>query len=161
MKTLFKLPHTVKLLVLLHGLLGIGAIFGGGALILDPSGEMIGMPLDMMKVKLFSNYLIPGIILLVVLGIGPLMVMVELLLKRGFSIGEKINVLRPMHWSWTFSMYTGFALIIWIMVQMYIIESVAIIHLIYVALALAIQLVTLLPSVREYYEPNSDSGNNS
>lgn len=158
MKSLFKLPHTVKLLVLLHGLLGIGAIFGGGALILDPSGEMIGMPLDMMKVQLFSNYLIPGIILLIVLGIGPLIVMVELVLKRDCRVGEKMNVFLPMHWSWTFSMYVGFALIIWIMVQMYIIENVAIIHLIYVALALAIQLVTLLPSVRDYYEPNPDSG---
>ncbi|MNW45118.1 hypothetical protein D3C74_223720 [compost metagenome] len=158
MQAFIKAPYTVKILIFLHAALGLGAIIGGGSLVLDPTGQMIGIPTEMMKVELFSNYLIPGIILLVVFGIGPLVVMVGLLLKRDCKLGEKLNGLKPMHWSWTFSLYTAFGLIIWIMVQMYILELVAIIHLVYVGWALALQIVTLLPSVREYYE---STGNNT
>ncbi|MNO45815.1 hypothetical protein D3C76_360920 [compost metagenome] len=158
LRTFIEAPFAVKLLILLHAALGLGAIFGGGALIVDPTGEMLGMPIDMMKVDIFPNFLIPGIILLIVLGIGPLAVMVELVLQRGCKFGEKLNALKPMHWSWTFSLYTAFGLLIWIMVQMYILETVAIVHLVYVGWALAIQIVTLLPSVREYYEPTANGG---
>ncbi|MNI23400.1 hypothetical protein D3C73_769860 [compost metagenome] len=157
MQAFVKAPHTVKILILLHAALGLGAVFGGGSLVLDPTGKMIGLPIEIMKVKLFSNYMIPGILLLVVFGIGPLVLVVELLLKRDCKLGQKLNSLKPMHWSWTFSLYTAFGLIIWIMVQMYVLNAVAIVHLVYVGWALAIQIVTLLPSVREYYEPKADT----
>lgn len=158
MKAFMKAPYTIKILILLQAALGLGAVIGGGSLILDPTGQLIRIPVEMMKVELFPNYLIPGIILLIIFGIGPLVETVELLLKRNCKWGEKLNCLKPMHWSWTFSLYTAFGLIIWIMVQMYILEIVAIVHLVYVGWALAIQIVTLLPSVREYYEPRDQAG---
>ncbi|RCX20508.1 hypothetical protein DFP94_103239 [Fontibacillus phaseoli] len=147
------MPFAVKLLILLQGVLGAGAVFGGGVLVIDPSGEMIGMPTDMMKVPIFPDFLIPGLILLIVLGIGPLAIMVSLLRRKEWALGEKLNLFRPMHWSWTFSLYTAFALIIWIMVQLYIIKETSVIHVIYMTLGLVIQIVTLLPSSRDYYEP--------
>ncbi len=153
-----KMPFSVKLLIVLHGFLGIGAVFGGGALVIDPSGQMIGMPTDMMKVPLFSDFLFPGIILLIVLGIGPLGIMVSLLRRQAWPLGERLNLFRPMQWSWTFSLYTAFALIIWIMVQLYIIKETSVIHIIYILLALVILIVTLLPSARDYYELESGSG---
>ncbi|MNO50764.1 hypothetical protein D3C76_411490 [compost metagenome] len=158
MKAFMKAPYTIKILILLQAALGLGAVIGGGSLILDPTGQLIRIPVEMMKVELFPNYLIPGIILLIIFGIGPLVLVVELLLKRDCKLGQKLNSLKPMHWSWTFSLYTAFGLIIWIMVQMYILEIVAIVHLVYVGWALAIQIVTLLPSVREYYEPRDQAG---
>ncbi|WP_152416921.1 hypothetical protein [Paenibacillus sp. PAMC 26794] len=42
-------------------------------------------------------------------------------------------ILYPDRWAWTFSLYTGFALIIWIMAQVYWIQDVSIIHLVYFA----------------------------
>lgn len=153
-----KMPLSVKLLIALQGFLGIGAVFGGGALIIDPSGQLLGMPTEMMKIPLFSDFLFPGMILLLVLGIGPLGIMVSLLRRQAWSLGERLNLFRPMHWSWTFSLYTAFALIIWIMVQLYIIKETAVIHLVYMMLGLAIQIVTLLPSARNFYELEDGSG---
>lgn len=112
----------------------------------------------MMKIPLFSDFLFPGMILLLVLGIGPLGIMVSLLRRQAWSLGERLNLFRPMHWSWTFSLYTAFALIIWIMVQLYIIKETAVIHLVYMMLGLAIQIVTLLPSARNFYELEDGSG---
>lgn len=153
-----KMPISVKLLIALQGFLGIGAVFGGGALIMDPSGQLLGMPTEMMKVPLFSDFLFPGLILLLVLGIGPLGIMVSLLRRQAWPLGERLNLFRPMHWSWTFSLYTAFALIIWIMVQLYIIKETSVIHIIYMMLGLAIQIVTLLPSARNFYELENGNG---
>jgi hypothetical protein len=146
------------LLIVLQALLGVGAVAGGSFLVIDPSGGMMGMPSDMMKVTLFPDYLIPGIILLLGLGVFPLIIMVALVKKWDWKWGEKLNVFKHLHWSWTFSLYIGFMLIIWITVQAYILEVMAIIHVVYIALGLAIQVVTLLPSVSSYYmRATSDS----
>lgn len=152
MKTDSKIPISVKMLILLLAVLGIGAVFGGGSLIIDPTGEIIGMPVDVMKVQWFSNYLIPGIILLIVLGVAPLILMWALIRRPDWRLGHKLNVCRSMHWSWMFSLYMAFALIIWILVQLYILKAIGAIHIVYLALGVAIQIFTLLPASREYYE---------
>ena len=52
-------------------LLGIGAVYGGVTLIIDPTGELLGLPLEVLDLSPFSNYLIPGIILLIMIGLLP------------------------------------------------------------------------------------------
>ncbi|WP_334073631.1 MULTISPECIES: hypothetical protein [Paenibacillus] len=151
MNRMASMPITVKILMGLHFFLGVGALFGGGALVLDPSGQGLGMPPDMMRVPVFTNFLIPGLILFLVLGIGPLGVLFSLLGKKRWKLGEALNVFKTVHWSWTFSLYTGFVLIIWITVQMYVLDAVYIVHLVYMFLGLLIQIVTLLPTTQDYY----------
>lgn len=63
------------------GFLAIGAIGGGGVLIISPSGELIGMPLSELKNSPFNSFLIPGIILFSVLGLIPLLLIIALLKK--------------------------------------------------------------------------------
>ena len=60
-----------KLLIFLHAFVGIGALFGGGGAVLNPNNPM-GISVDVLKNSPFSNFLIPGIILLVVIGFGNL-----------------------------------------------------------------------------------------
>ncbi len=52
-------------------LLGIGAVYGGVTLIIDPSGELLGLPLAELDTTPFNNYLIPGVILLIMVGLLP------------------------------------------------------------------------------------------
>ncbi|RRJ67609.1 hypothetical protein EHV15_15955 [Paenibacillus oralis] len=145
-------PAGCYLLISLHGLLGLGAVIGGGALTLNPSGGWLGMSEDVMKIELFPDYRIPGIILLAVLGIAPLILVDALLRKWNWKWGERLNAIKSMHWSWTFSLYIAFALLIWISVQIYIIGGSSVVHLLYTGLGLAIQIVSLLPSVWRFYE---------
>lgn len=145
------MPFSCKLLIVLQIVLGLGAIFGGGALLIDSSGEMIGMPLSMLEGSPFGSFLIPGIILLVVLGILPLIVAYGLMKKRQWQAAETLNLFPDRTWAWAYSLYIGFMLIIWITVQVYIIKGMAVIHLFYISLGLLIQANTLLPSVQKYY----------
>jgi hypothetical protein len=52
--------------------IGIGAVPAGIAMITDPSGNKLGMSPEMLTNSPFSDFLIPGIFLLVVNGIGSL-----------------------------------------------------------------------------------------
>jgi hypothetical protein len=53
--------------------IAVGAIPAGLMMILDPSGSSLGMPLLMLANTPFTNFLIPGIFLLMVNGIGGLL----------------------------------------------------------------------------------------
>lgn len=135
----------------MHIILGIGAIFGGLGLVIDPSGVLIKMPISILEYSPFENFLIPGIILLVMLGILPLIVSYGLIRKRQWKVIDRFNLFPEKHWSWTLSLYIGFILIIWITVQVYFISQIALVHEVYIFLGLIIQATTLLPSVQEHY----------
>lgn len=149
--TIKKMPFTCKLLVLIHIILGIGAIFGGLVLIIDPSGRLIKMPITLLQKSPFNNFLIPGIILLLILGIMPLIVSYALITRRNWKVATRLNIFIEMHWSWTYSLYIGFALIIWITMEAYFIGQMAAIHVFYLFLGLLIQAVTVLPPVQRYF----------
>ncbi|GIO84609.1 hypothetical protein J25TS5_15410 [Paenibacillus faecis] len=117
---------------------------------LDPSGRLLGMPPDLMRAPVFPNFLIPGLILFFVLGVGPLGVLFSLAGQKSWKLGEALNVFKTLHWSWTFSLYIGFALIIWITVQMYVLQAASVVHVGYLFLGLLIQTVTLLPGTQDY-----------
>jgi hypothetical protein len=48
---------------------GIGAVYGGSSMILHPDGSGLGMGVQWLQHSPFSNYTIPGIVLLVVNGL--------------------------------------------------------------------------------------------
>ena len=58
---------------ILQMLIGAGAVPAGMAMIVDPSGQSLGMPLEMLRNSPFDTFHIPGMFLLVVNGIGSLL----------------------------------------------------------------------------------------
>lgn len=71
------------LLVLLELFLAAGAFFGGTQLLRDPSGQLLQMPANQFLTErsLFSDWMIPGFILLVAIGVFPLVVAVAAVLN--------------------------------------------------------------------------------
>jgi hypothetical protein len=59
-----------SLLLLLF--LSFGAIYGGLYLVIDPSGISLGLPISLIDNTPFTDYLIPGMILFVMIGLLPL-----------------------------------------------------------------------------------------
>ena len=52
--------------------IGVGAVPAGIILILDPSGAGVGQSIEALEGSPFPNYLIPGVVLLLVNGVGSL-----------------------------------------------------------------------------------------
>jgi len=77
MKTTLRIISVVLLVFL-----GLGGIYGALMLISDPSGGKFGWPAELLEATPFSSYLIPGIVLMVFIGILPLLVAVLTILKR-------------------------------------------------------------------------------
>jgi hypothetical protein len=111
---------TRNILLILLDFLGVGAVFGGALLIVSPSGKLLGMPLSMLDKSPFTDFLIPGLILFVVLGLAPCGLVFALLKKPVSAMADRLNVYPDMHWAWTGSIYVAFALIIWIQVELFV-----------------------------------------
>ncbi|MCD2259604.1 hypothetical protein [Psychroserpens luteolus] len=131
--------------------LGIGAIYGGSLLVVSPSGEALGLPLSLLETSPFSNFLIPGIILLLLLGIAPLLLVIALVKKPSSRFAQWCNCFKDMHWSWSFTIYLAFALMIWIQVQEVLINSVYWLHTLYMLWAMLILFVAIHPTIRHNY----------
>jgi hypothetical protein len=146
-----KTVHSIHISLLLF--LGVSAIVGGGALIISPSGRLLGgLPLSILKNSPFSNFLIPGIILFFVLGILPIFTVWGLYKKPVSSFAEYFNVFKDMHWSWSYSIYFAFALVIWIQIETYFIQGVGWLQMFYMFYAIPMLVVGLLPSIRNRYK---------
>jgi hypothetical protein len=66
-----RLPGIARLAVTLEILLGVGAFFGGGLLILAPDGHLLGVPLTMLAGTPFRSFLVPGTLLFTFVGVVP------------------------------------------------------------------------------------------
>src|ERR1700736_7066670 len=66
-----RLQGIARLAVALEGFIGVGAIVGGGLLILGPDGHLLGLPSKMLAGTPFDSFLIPGILLFTLVGVVP------------------------------------------------------------------------------------------
>lgn len=105
-----------KILFALHLFVGIGAMAGGLAAITNPY-EPLGMPIDPLKNSPFSNYLIPGIILFTIIGLGN--IFSALLFRLKLKLQGYISSI------------FSFALVIWIIVQCIILNTIAFLHVLF------------------------------
>ena len=93
--------------VVLDVILGIGAFGGGLALMLGPHGEILPLPVSLLKGSPFDSYFGPGLILFTVLGVGP--------------IAVALLTWRRHRWTPLLSVGVGLALLIWMAVEIVII----------------------------------------
>ncbi len=143
-------PVAVTTLIAVLLLQAAGALAGGAALMASPRGGIIKMPLSFLKGSPFHDFLIPGVILFVVLGLCPLLVAWALLRRPPAAVLEAINPFRRQYWAWTAAGVIGVGLLIWIAVEATIIPF-SILQPFYAAVGLGIILLTLRHSVRDYY----------
>lgn len=82
---------------------GLGALYGGGSLVADRSGAGLGMPLELLARSPFHDYLVPGLTLLVVNGVGSL-------------VGAALSLAR-VRWAGALGLALGAFLAAWIALQ--------------------------------------------
>ena len=141
----------IWVLTSLQFLLGLGAPMSGLILILAPNGQVMQMPLDMLKTTSFSAFLFLGILLFIFVGMYPLAVAYSLFARPSWSWPDSVNPFKNMYWAWAASLAVGVIVIIWICVQMILFDTVQFLHVLYLGWGVAIILLTLYPSVRRKY----------
>lgn len=99
--------RTIAIILLLFN--AISALFGGWALMSDPSGETLEMPLSFLEHSPFDDFLVPGIILFVTNGLLSLLFVLMILLKF-------------MNYSWLV-IFQGFILVGWLIIQIIMIRD--------------------------------------
>ena len=102
--------------------LGVTALIGAIPLIIDSSGALLRMPLSLLEPSPFSDYLIPGIILLVSDGLLDFLVLIFVLR-------------RVSRYGW-WVVLQGCVLFGWITIEVVMIRAVFWAHYVYWALAL-------------------------
>lgn len=68
-----QLPGIARIAVGLEIFVGVGALLGGGALILAPDGHLLGIPTKLLAGSPFPSFLVPGIVLFTCVGLAPLL----------------------------------------------------------------------------------------
>lgn len=126
--TVFKYPRSRLALVavLLEVILGLGAIGGGLALVLGPQGEILPLPVSLLNGSPFQTYFVPGLVLLTLIGVGPLVV--------------AVFAWRQQRWAPFLTLAVGVALLVWMTVEICVIgySSTPPLQPIYIGLGIAI-----------------------
>ncbi len=110
--------------------IGLGAVGGGIMLISDPSGGGIGIPVELLEGSPFSDYLIPGLVLLTVNGLG--------------SIIGSIMTFRRHRFCRLTAAVLGIFLMAWITIQVMIFNSIHWVHATYFTLGLVELILGIL-----------------
>lgn len=112
-----KRPFLLYVLYLLLTFLALGALAGGGMLILIPDGSSLGMGANWLDDSPFTSYFIPGLILFTTAGLFPFFALIGLVFKPDWKWANLLNIYSDRHWAWTYAIYSGIMVIIWITVQ--------------------------------------------
>ena len=129
-------PASVYALMAALAFQGLSGLTGGSGLLYDPSGETLRIPLEWLAGSPFSDYTVPGLVLLTVLGVGPLVAVYGVWVRR--------------RWAWTASVAVGAALSAWLAIEILVIgyQPEPPLQLIYGVVATVVILTALFPEVR-------------
>jgi len=119
----------LRYLFYLHFFVGIGALFGGMFGMLNPY-DPLGIPVELLEGSPFSSYFIPSLILFTVIGLG-----------HTFS---GWTALKKSYYQAYISTVFSWALMIWIVVQCLIMETVAFLHILFFFIGLIGAVLAML-----------------
>jgi hypothetical protein len=96
-------PLSLWLLILLLGQLSGRAFVGGAALLLAPSGTIVGVSTDPLENTPVSDFFVPGLVLVLVFGMVPAGVCYGLVMNRW--------------WAWPAAITVALTLLVWIIIE--------------------------------------------
>ncbi len=143
-----KRPLVFYPLTLLLLFLGISATFGGVVLMFNPG--FMGATQDLLARSPFSGFFLPGLILFVCNGLLPFVAAIGLWRKPDWGWANALNLYPDRHWAWALALYSGFSVIIWITVQVTMIQFNWL-QPVYMAVGLLILISTLMPGLMRHY----------
>lgn len=114
---------------------GLSGVAGGAGLVGDPTGASLGIPIEWLDGSPFANYLAPGLVLLSVLGVLPLVVVA--------------GMWRRASWAPPASLAIGLMLLFWLAVEVAVIgyQAEPPFQAIYALIGAAIVALSFIPAI--------------
>lgn len=116
--------------------LALGGLYGGILFVVDPSGTRMGVPLSLLDGLPVSDFMLPGLFLLAIMGLAPLVLI--------------LAVARRLRWAWGATLILGLVLLVWLGAEFILWGYIAPIQLITSVLDVILLGVVLLPGTRRW-----------
>lgn len=145
-------PFSLYFLLLLLLVLSLNALYGGAALLADISGSPLGMSVSLLEGTIFPSFLIPGLFLFLVFGVGSALLLVALWLRPNIVFLDRLMAWTHEYWAWGATALLGVAVILWIVIQYLMIRMFHPLQIVIAAIGIAIFALDLLPAMRRYYQ---------
>lgn len=143
-------PLSTIVLIVVTAFLTLSGMFGGMMLVLDPSGKLLGLPSRVLDNTTFTTFIIPGLILLFVLGVFPAIISFALWTRPEWKAVNGLEHIFSEHWGWIGAGVVAVALFVWLAVELWMVGYSSLL-LVYIINGVAVIALTLLPSTRHYY----------
>jgi hypothetical protein len=144
-----KRPFSLYPLLFCLLFLAFGGLYGGVAMLLDPSGgslEMAGL-LPLLPV---ASFVLPGLFLLLAMGLTPIALAYGLLARPSRPDAARLLAAPGRYWAWTGTLLLALVLAIWLTMQGLLIGFQWLIQYATAVNGLLILLLALTPGVRRY-----------
>ena len=146
-----KRPIALWILIFWLVFLAFGGLYGGIAMLLDPSGGSLQMT-EVLSLLPVSNYVLPGLFLLFIMGLLPLFLIYGLLARPNWAWLESFFRQIEYHWAWIGTVILGVVLAIWLIVEGVMIGFKWAIQYVTAVNGLFILFFVFFPSVRKFYK---------
>ena len=143
-------PAALWLLVATLVFQGIGAVGGGTFFLLDDDGGLMGMDPSTLEGTPVDTYLLPGLLLLLPLGLVPLFVAWALVRRPRYRWVARLEDLTGKEAPWVGAVAVGVGLLVWIVAE-YLYIDYHWLQVVFGATGLVILGLSALPSVRRFF----------
>ena len=141
-------PAGAVSLAILLGVLTIGALQGGIAMVMNPV-EPLGMSVDYLEGTPVADYFLPGLFLLGIAG-ASLTTIPGLLFRWKWDWASGIESAVGHRWPWIATVSIGSVLLAFEIIELFVVPFHPVMHPMLIAGSLAIIVLAMTPSVRRY-----------
>jgi hypothetical protein len=129
--------------------LSLGGFSGAIPMLIDPTGSLLGVA-ETLPFLPVPNFILPGIFLLVVMGLFPLLLSFALIARPNWRRVDSLLQWSNHYWAWTATLILVAIIALWLIYEGLLIGFFPITYMTAV-LGLLILLFALMPSVRRFY----------
>ena len=130
--------------------LALGGLYGGIAMLTDPTGGSLQMT-EILPLLPVPDFILPGLFLLFAMGLAPLILTYGLLARPNWTWAERISGWSGHHWAWSGTLALAAVLALWLVVEGLLIGFQWPIQYVPAVDGLLIVLFALAPRVRRFY----------
>lgn len=151
-------PTAVLVTIGLLVFLGVTAVLGGVALVLDGGAAPPEDWLD--RIPVIDSWVLPGLVLGTGFGVGSLLTAYGVLRRPGWTWSRWAERLTGRHWSWLATILIGLTHIAWIAVELVYLPQTSALQAVYGFVGVALTLLPLHPTARRYLAAPAPAAHN-